>query len=122
MELSGSRGSSSTMRSLRGFRGSIKRVVSLPARPAVLALRALEKLGLSPLYQWIYQTVDKESFVSIEKAERVLGFAPRHSNADALLRNFAWYRENRNQLGAQSGVTHRAPWKEGVLKLAKRFF
>ena len=102
--------------------GHRKRVVSLPARPAVLALRGLEKLGLSPLYQWIYQTVDKESFVSIEKAERVLGYAPRFSNADALLRNFAWYREHRHELGSGRGVTHRAPWKEGVLGVAKRFF
>jgi nucleoside-diphosphate-sugar epimerase len=102
--------------------GKGKRVVSLPVKPAVLALRALEKLGLSPLYQWIYETVDKESFVSIEKAERVLGFAPRWSNAEALLRNFAWYREHRHQLGAHSGVTHRAPWKAGALALAKRFF
>ncbi|HEU5059070.1 MAG TPA: NAD-dependent epimerase/dehydratase family protein [Kofleriaceae bacterium] len=102
--------------------GHGKRVVSLPARPAVLALRALEKLGLSPLYQWIYETVDKESFVSIEKAERVLGYAPRYSNAEALLRNFAWYREHRHELGAGSGVTHRAPWKEGVLRLARHLF
>lgn len=102
--------------------GHGKRVVSLPVKPAVLALRALEKLGLSPLYQWIYQTVDKESFVSIDKAERVLGFAPRYSNEQALLRNFAWYRANRFRFGGASGVTHRAPWKEGVLKLAKRFF
>jgi hypothetical protein len=97
-------------------------VISLPARPAVLALRGLEKLGLSPLYQWIYQTVDKESFVSIEKAERVLGYAPRFSNEQALLRNFAWYQEHRHELGGARGVTHRAPWKEGVLGLAKRFF
>ena len=102
--------------------GKGKRVVSLPVRPAVLALRALEKLGLSPLYQWIYQTVDKESFVSIDKAERVLGFAPRYSNEQALLRNFAWYRANRDRLGSSSGVTHRAPWKEGALRIARRFF
>ncbi len=102
--------------------GHGKRVISLPARPAVLALRALEKLGLSPLYQWIYQTVDKESFVSIEKAERVLGYAPRYSNADALLRNFAWYRANRDRFGSSRGVTHRAPWREGLLKVAKHFF
>jgi nucleoside-diphosphate-sugar epimerase len=102
--------------------GKGKRIVSLPVKPAVLALRALEKLGLSPLYQWIYETVDKESFVSIEKAERVLGFAPRHSNVDALLRNFTWYREHRHELGAARGVTHRAPWKEGALRLAKRLF
>lgn len=102
--------------------GHGKRIVSLPVRPAVLALRALEKLGLSPLYQWIYQTVDKESFVSIDKAERVLGFAPRYSNEQALLRNFAWYREHRHQLGSASGVTHRAPWKAGVLRLARHLF
>jgi nucleoside-diphosphate-sugar epimerase len=102
--------------------GKGKRVVSLPVKPAVLALRALEKLGLSPLYQWIYETVDKESFVSIEKAVRVLGYAPRYSNADALLRNFDWYLAHRHQLGAQSGVSHRVPWKAGVLSVAKRFF
>jgi nucleoside-diphosphate-sugar epimerase len=102
--------------------GHDKRIVSLPVKPAVLALRALEKVGLSPLYQWIYQTVDKESFVSIEKAERVLGFAPRYSNRDALLRNFAWYRENRDRLGSAPGVTHRAPWREGLLGLAKHLF
>ena len=102
--------------------GKGKRVVSLPVGPAVLALKGLEKLGLSPLYQWIYQTVDKESFVSIDKAERVLGFAPRYSNAEALLRNFAWYQANRESLGSSSGLTHRAPWKEGVLKVAKHFF
>jgi nucleoside-diphosphate-sugar epimerase len=102
--------------------GHHKRIVSLPVKPAVLALRALEKVGLSPLYQWIYQTVDKESFVSIEKAERVLGFAPRYSNKDALLRNFAWYRENRDRLGSAPGVTHRAPWREGLLGLARHLF
>lgn len=99
-----------------------RRVVSLPVRPAVLVLRALEKVGLSPLYQWIYQTVDKESFVSIDKAERVLGFRPRYSNADALLRNFAWYREHRDRLGAARGLTHRAPWREGALRLARHLF
>ena len=54
--------------------------------------------------------------------ERVLGFAPRYSNQQALLRNFAWYREHRHELGVASGVTHRAPWREGILKLAKHLF
>jgi len=102
--------------------GHGKRIVSLPVKPAVLALRALEKLGLSPLYQWIYETVDKESFVSIEKAERLLGFAPLYSNRDALLRNFAWYRENAGRLGKAAGLTHRAPWQEGLLGLVRHLF
>jgi nucleoside-diphosphate-sugar epimerase len=100
------------------------RVVSLPVKPAVLALRVLERLKLSPLYRWIYETVDKESFVSIDKARRVLGWEPRHSNVDALLRNLEWYRANQDRLarGGGSGVTHRVPWNQGLLKVAKRFF
>lgn len=36
--------------------GHGKHVVSLPLRPAIAALRILEWLHLSPLYQWIYET------------------------------------------------------------------
>ncbi len=100
--------------------GHGKRIVSLPLKPAILALRILEKLGLSPLYKWIYETVGEESFVSIEKAERVLGFAPKYSNRDALLRNYEWFLAH--PPAAQGGVSHRVPWKQGALKLAKLFF
>ena len=75
----------------------------------------LERLGLSPLYKWVYETAAKDSFVSIEKAERELGFAPKYSNKDALLRNFDWYVANRDQFAASSGVSHRVPWKQGAL-------
>ncbi|MDD5484087.1 MAG: NAD-dependent epimerase/dehydratase family protein [Kiritimatiellae bacterium] len=103
--------------------GHGKRVVSLPERPAILALRLLEMMGVSPLYKWIYETAGKESFVSIEKAERKLGFVPKYSNRDALLRNYRWYLANIDRLsGASSGVTHRVPWSQGILKMAKAFF
>lgn len=99
-----------------------KKIRSFPAAPVVLGLKLLEKLGMSPLYQWIYETVDKESFVSIEKAETVLGFAPKYSNRDALLRNFDWYRQNRSKFQNKSGTSHTVPWSQGALKLAKIFF
>jgi nucleoside-diphosphate-sugar epimerase len=102
--------------------GHGKRIIHLPAAPAVLVLRALEKLGLSPLYQWVYETVSTDSFVSIDRARERLGFAPRFSNQDALLRNFAWYRANKARLSSAGGVSHRVPWKQGVLALAKRVF
>ncbi|MDD5676986.1 MAG: NAD-dependent epimerase/dehydratase family protein [Kiritimatiellae bacterium] len=103
--------------------GHGKRIVSLPERPVILILRLLESMRLSPLYKWIYETAGKESFVSIEKAEKNLGFAPKYSNRDALLRNYHWYLANANRLAvASSGVTHRAPWSQGILKLAKAFF
>ncbi len=98
------------------------RIVSLPVRPAVMILRMLEAVGLSPLYKWIYETVDKESFVSIEKAEKQLGFAPKYSNVDALIRNYDWYMANRHTFANQTGVSHRVPWGQGILRLAKLFF
>ena len=99
--------------------GYNKRVVGFPAGPAIWTLRGLEALHLSPLYKWIYETAAKDSFVSIDHAEQRLGYAPRHSNADALIRNYDWYVENHGRISAVSGVSHRVPWKKGALKLIK---
>jgi nucleoside-diphosphate-sugar epimerase len=99
-----------------------KRIVPLPAKPMIWTLRALEAVKLSPLYKWVYETVTEDSFVSIEKAERVLGFAPRYSNREALVRNYRWYLEHQAEFQGKSGVSHRVPWKQGILGLAKLFF
>lgn len=98
------------------------RVVSLPARPAVLLLRMLAALRLSPLYPWIYETADHESVVSIDRLRGRLGFTPRYSNRAALLRNYDWYVAHRAEFLGQRGVSHRVPWKRGVLRLAKLMF
>jgi nucleoside-diphosphate-sugar epimerase len=98
------------------------RMRPLPAAPAVAALRALEALRLSPLYRWVYETAATDSYVSIERAERVLGYDPKYSNRDALLRNYRWYVENAPRLRASSGVDHRSHWRSGVLALAKHAF
>ncbi len=102
--------------------GAGKKIRGLPAGPVILILRALEMFHLSPLYKWVYETASKDSFVSIEKAERVLGYAPRFSNKEALLRNYRWYVENLSRFRGSSGVSHRTVWKQGVLGLARRFF
>jgi nucleoside-diphosphate-sugar epimerase len=102
--------------------GHGKRVVSIPVAPALWVLRLLDKAHLSPLYPWVYETAVKDSFVSIEKAERQLGFAPRYSNRQALVRNYDWYVANLASFEHASGVTHRVPWKQGALALAKLFF
>lgn len=99
-----------------------KKILGLPAAPAIWTLRLLEALRISPLYKWVYETASKDSFVSIEKAEQRLGYQPKYSNQDALLRNFKWYIDNRHTFAAQSGISHRVPWKQGALGLLKRFF
>ncbi len=99
-----------------------KRVIPFPAWPAIIALRILEFLRLSPLYKWVYETASKDSFVSIEKSEKKLGFKPRYSNKDALLRNYYWYLDNLKNFSGKAGISHRLPWKQGILKIAKMFF
>jgi nucleoside-diphosphate-sugar epimerase len=102
--------------------GHQKRIVRLPTSPVVALLRVLAALRLSPLYKWIYETVAEDSFVSIEHIEAKLGFSPRYSNKDALIRNYDWYVEHRDEIKGRSGVSHRTPWKRGALALAKQFF
>lgn len=99
-----------------------KKIVPFPAWPAIWALRILEFLRLSPLYKWVYETACKDSFVAIDKAERDLGFIPKYSNKDALIRNFKWYLGSLDTFRGESGISHRVPWKQGALRFLKNFF
>ena len=99
-----------------------KRIIGFPASPAIWTLRLLERMKLSPLYKWVYETACEDSFVSIEKAEKALGFNPKYSNQAALLRNYEWYIAHAEAFKNQAGVSHRVPWKQGALALLKLLF
>jgi len=102
--------------------GHGEKIRGFPAAPMIWILRFLEMLKLSPLYKWVYETASQDSFVSIEKAQKILGFKPRFSNKDALVRNYRWYVAHLDQFENASGVSHRVPWKQGILRFAKVFF
>lgn len=102
--------------------GRGKRVIGTPAGLIIWTLRLLEALHISPLYRWVYETASKDSFVSIEKAERVLGFAPKYSNRQALIDNYRWYLAHLTDFRGQSGTSHRVPWRQGVLGIGKVVF
>jgi len=99
-----------------------KKIVGTPSGPIIQTLRILEAMKLSPLYKWVYETACEDSFVSIEKAQTVLGWKPKYSNAQALVRNFEWYLEHLHEFENLSGVSHRVLWKQGILGVAKKFF
>ncbi len=99
-----------------------KKILTFPAAPMVLALKLLEALKLSPVYKWAYGTITEDSFVSVDKAEQVLGLHPKYSNKDALVRNYRWYIAHLHEFQNATGVSHRVPWNQGLLKLAKVFF
>ncbi|MFY1632996.1 NAD-dependent epimerase/dehydratase family protein [Solwaraspora sp. WMMB335] len=105
--------------------GHGKRVIPIPARPAVAVLQLLERLRLSPVYGRLIHKLLDDSYVSIDKAEEVLGWRPRYTNRDAILRTYRWWRANRaaaTAAGPSTGRTSREPWKQGVLGLAKAVF
>ena len=95
------------------------RLRPVPARPAEVVLRGLELARLSPLAEWHYRTAHKDSFVSIEKARRLLGWEPRLSNAETLCATYDWYLEHRGELRG-AGLTHRVPWDQRALGLLRR--
>jgi nucleoside-diphosphate-sugar epimerase len=109
----------SDLEGLIAHAGSGSRLRPVPARPAELALRALELARLSPLAEWHYRTAHRDSFVDVSKARRLLGFAPRLSNEQALCETYDWYLENRGRRRS-AGVTHRVPWDQRALGLLKR--
>jgi nucleoside-diphosphate-sugar epimerase len=100
--------------------GSSSRVTPVPARPAEVALRVLEVARLSPLAEWHYKTAYRDSFVDVARAERLLGWSPRLSNAEALTETYDWYLANRGRSVNGSGVTHRVAWDQRALGLLRR--
>ncbi|MFH1375857.1 MAG: NAD(P)-dependent oxidoreductase [Patescibacteria group bacterium] len=98
---------------------STSRVMRTPAGLVKRILALLEWLHLSPLYAWVYATADRDSFVSTEKIERQLGWRPKYSNAETLIRTFRWYRAHWKEYERATGITHRVAWKQGALRVAR---
>jgi nucleoside-diphosphate-sugar epimerase len=99
--------------------GTGSRLRPVPARPAELALRALELARVSPLVEWHYKTASRDSYVDVSKAQRLLGWDATKSNVETLVENYDWYVANRGALKA-AGVTHRVPWNQQALRFLKR--
>lgn len=103
------------------YAGNGARVMGTPAWLVKPALTVFEAIKLSPLYRWVYGTADKDSFVSIEKIQKTLGWQPRCSNADALIKSYRWYLTHAVDVPEGTGVTHRIAWDQGILKVFKKW-
>ena len=80
-----------------------------------------EKLKLSPLYQWIYDTADQDSFVSNAKISKVLQWKPKYSNSQAIIKSYQWYLDNYQFIkNKPAGIDHTSGWKQGILALFKK--
>jgi len=105
---------------LCAFAGTGARVMPTPAGPVKAFLAVCDAMKVSPLYKWVYDTADKDSYVSIEKIKNACAWAPRYSTADALIRSYAWYLSHK-EVSRRTGLTHRVAWKQGILQFIKKF-
>ncbi|HVF69393.1 MAG TPA: NAD(P)-dependent oxidoreductase [Xanthomonadales bacterium] len=100
---------------------SKSKITSIPTLPAQLILQVLEILRLSPIAAWHYKTMPVDSYVSIEKAKKLLGWAPKKSNQDLFLESYLWYKQNRTKVHGKVGNTHRVGWNFKILNLISKF-
>jgi nucleoside-diphosphate-sugar epimerase len=101
---------------------SKSKIVSLPVIPTQIALSILEMLNLSPLVAWHYKTFPVDSFVSIEKAKKKIGYKATKSNQDILIESYDWYKQHRKEFLGREGTTHRTVWNFKLVDFAQRFF
>jgi nucleoside-diphosphate-sugar epimerase len=110
-----------TLEALIRHAGATSRVVSVPARPAELLMSATSKLGLSPLGPYHALMYGKSMYFDIDKARRLLGFAPRFSNEDMFRQSYDWYLAHREEvLGRSSASPHASAVRQGILALVNR--
>ncbi|MEM6960516.1 MAG: NAD(P)-dependent oxidoreductase [Myxococcota bacterium] len=99
--------------SLCMYAGTGASVRPVPAKATQSLLRMFYRMGLSPLYPWVYETCDRDHMVDTSKIEETLGFVPRFSNLDALTRTFDWYRLHGRYMPHRRG--HDGRWRQGLL-------
>jgi nucleoside-diphosphate-sugar epimerase len=97
------------LRELLEHAGTGARVVHVPARVARLALRSLELSGASPASEWqLCAARGEDSVVSVERAQRELGWEPAYGNVGALIDAYDWYASQRDA-NAGGLTTHPVP-------------
>ncbi len=101
---------------------SSSKIVGLPVVPSQILLGLFEFLGISPIAAWHYKTLPVPSYVSIQKAQKLLKWEPKKSNKQLLLETYQWYEKHRNEIIGRKGKTHRVGWNFQILNLITKFF
>jgi nucleoside-diphosphate-sugar epimerase len=96
-------------------------ITSLPTKPSQIILQILELFHLSPIAAWHYKTMPVDSYVSIEKAEKLLNWHPTKSNQELFMESYLWYKKNRMRVINKVGNTHRVGWNFKILNLVSKF-
>ena len=98
--------------------GTSSPIRPLPFGPTQIAMAVTSKLGLSPLGDYHTLMYGREMYFDVAETMKVLGWAPRYSNAEMIAESYDWYVGHRAEvLSRKDASHHRSPVKLGVLKL-----
>jgi len=108
-----------SLESLCAYAGTGARVRSLPARPAMAAMQATARLGLTPFapYHWIMY--GESLYFDTTAAIQDLGWTSKWSNEEMLAQSYDWYVAHRDAISTSGGSAHRTLVKQGLLSLTK---
>lgn len=109
------------LQALLDYAGFGKKVIPFPSSIIIPPLKVFDRLGISPLYGWVYETADHDHTVSIDKIVKKTGWKPKYSTAQVWIDTYKWYEKNADNIQA-TGTTHRVKWKQGIVGIAKMFF
>lgn len=93
----------------------------VPALPVQIILSILEKLNLSPLAAWHYKTANIDSYVSADKAEKLLKWRSKKSGKEVLFESYEWFLQHKKEFEGKTGLTHRVGWNQKILGIVKKF-
>jgi nucleoside-diphosphate-sugar epimerase len=108
-----------TLQALVDHAGTGSRVRSLPAGVARAAMRVAAGVGAAPFapYHWLLYA--ESLWFDTTRARTELGWAPRHSNASAVIESYDWFLAHRDDPGATERSHHQSPVKLGLLEIFK---
>jgi nucleoside-diphosphate-sugar epimerase len=100
--------------------GSRSRVRSLPKGPTIAAMMLAHKLRVSPLGPYHYKMIAESFVFDTTKIKRELGWRPTLTNEEMLLKSYAYYAANREEIAGRTNVsTHRKPAAMGAIRILK---
>lgn len=109
-----------TLQSLIDAVGSTSRVVSLPTRAMVGAMKTAGRFGASPLGPYHWLMYGESMFFDIAHVKEELDWTPRFTGREMFVENYRWYVENRDEILSRTGGSHhRRPVQERVLGLLR---
>jgi len=105
-----------TLEALCRHAGTGSRVVSVPASPAVAAMKVTSRLGVSPLGAYHALMYGKSMYFDVSRTKKELDWSAKYSNDEMFAHSYDWYLRHRDEVFSRKDASHhRSPVRQGVL-------